>query len=371
MTFCRVSLAALLLAIPALAEAFPNAPDGFGKARFGMKYEEVRKHYPDLVALSPAQSTSQLPVSLEIYELPGQTVLGLSPCTVRFYFGNLVLDRLSFDCGRDAKVAEALKKEFGPASEKAGNAVHWLTSERAVSVNPRNFLFTYTDRPLNAAFQMALMQATGSSPLQTPAPEAPTAPERMEDLEEQLDWFDDEKRLDRLLAQLPEAKTDDQLVRLLLNIAIFEEPRTVPAFQKYLAHESERVFELAMSGLEDVGGEAAVKAVGTLLDDPSIPRERRLLAVNALLEMNFEEGVVEQLAKGLADPDAEVRQESAMNIVYTGEDAAVPPLQAAYAKESDETTRKILGRALELLGASPKPEADDTAAADPASEKTL
>jgi hypothetical protein len=367
-TTLRSALLLLPFLLPGPSYAFPNEPDGFGAARFGMTLDEIKKHFPELKPIGPApQSSSQSPLTLELYEIPSQPVLGIPNCSVRFYLANTVLYRVAFNCGGDPRVGAALKGRFGPASEELEGNVHWLSEERGVSVNPRDLQFSFTDIPRQRAVLLAVMAHPGAKPVE-PLPTQPSgqaasdgedaAPDR------EFDFFEDEERLDRALSLLAAAESNQQIASALLLVSSFQEPRTIPILEKYLQHEDELVFEAAIGSLEDLADEAAVRAVGTLLDDPTVPRTRRLRAVAALLHMKLEDGVAEELAKALSDPDVEVRQEAAMNITFTGEDALViTPLRQAYRKETDEDTRNIMSRALELLGASlEQPDGEDDAA---------
>ena len=308
---------ALLLLGPPPAQAFPNEPEGFGEARLGMELEPVRKLLPGIVPVSDARLRAA-ELEIETYELADQSVLGLPSCRVRFGFANRILYRVAFDCGQSQDVYATLKKRFGPASTEQGGHLYWLSESRTVSLNLADLQFSFTDRATAQEVEAALRRSAGQPlPPSANAGATPVAP-----------------------TPLP-GPGDDGF-----------EIRGVEMATRYLSHADDSVFDLAVDAIEDAGGPEAVRALGSLLT-PGVPRERRLRAIDALLYLHAEWGAARELARALSDPDAEVRQEAAMNIVYTGDPGAVAPLREAYRSESDETTRAIFARALELLGAPP------------------
>ncbi|MBW2446568.1 MAG: HEAT repeat domain-containing protein [Deltaproteobacteria bacterium] len=322
-----------------------------------MGTQATQKLHPDAVIVTgPGASQADVPLSLEVLRVQGQSELGLPDCAVDFHFANDVLFRVS------PQVFEALKARYGPATEELGGAIHWLSEERAVSVSPTNLKFTYTHRALDREVVISIMnlrtravpqpviQAAEPEEPRSPATEEPTETSVSEELKG-LDWFDDRQTLDKAHRLLKTAQTPDEIVRLLLAIASHEQERSIEVVLPFLQHEDDRVFDTAMTALEVIGGSKAVAAVGSPLGRPGVPKARRLRSLQALLDLRGEEGAAGQIARALTDPDPEVRQEAAMNIALTGDAAAVAPLRKAHAHETDAMTRNIQARALELLGA--------------------
>jgi hypothetical protein len=366
-------LVAVLLLAPASARAFPNEPDGLGDARFGASVVTVKARFPQLVALTPPPEISdEQPITLEVHEAAGVSVLGLSPCNARFYFANDQLYKLGFDCQNDAKLFETLKGRFGPASQELAGSIHWLSDTRAVSVNPRTRRFAFSDRPLEAAVQGAVIKHArrvpepGGDPsgAQTPAEGEPAVPgeaaaptaEPSEPAPD-FDWFDEEKQLQERVARLNSGKASkDELVALLSDVGAAGDAETAGAtVAKFLKHPDELVFDAAIQALENFGEASSVKAIAGVLADPKASKERRMRALEALMLLRHEDGAAEALVRGLSDPDAEVRREAAMNLVMTGEaEIGVPALREAQAKEKDELTRQVLEKAVVLLEEPPK-----------------
>ena len=168
---------------------------------------------------------------------------------------------------------------------------------------------------------------------------------------DRFDWFDDAERLEYSLAELEQADDPETIAPLLNHLSLFpNEPRAVEALAGFLNHEDETVATVAIEGLEDVKGARSVEVIGAALDAPGVKRERRKRMVEALMYLREEEGAAAALARALDDEDTEIRQEAAMNIVLTGDQAtARPALQKALEIEQDEETRRILSRALEIL----------------------
>jgi len=342
----------LLTALPfAPAHAFPNEPDGFGAARFGMGVAQVRSHFPKLeTLLAPGASSSEFPVTIETYQVAGQSVLGLSGCRVRFYFANDELYRVGFDCDEDGELFPRLKERYGsPTRELLGN-LHWLSDRRSVSLNPIIRRVTYGDRQRDALVQRVIqrfaMPSADQPPETTQQAAAPTA-------KTDFDWYDHGKLLETLHSRLDPEKEPSELVTLLNDITVFEDASSVPHVAPYLKHEDADVFDAAALALEHTDDDEATRVLGAVFEDPEADKARRLRAIQALTALRSEDSAAASLGKALADSDPEVRREAAMTMVLTADDGAPELLREALAREGDAETRAILERALEILAAPP------------------
>ena len=395
-------LAILGLLAPASHAGARALPDGFGPIRFGMSVEEVRGLRPDLAAeagTSPAPALElRAPLVLERFELTGEEVLGLRPCRVGLHFANDRLYQLDFRCRRPGEeIRRALLGAFGPAREAVGRYAVWLTRTRAVTVDPETFRFSFTDRVADGQVQRFLLAraleaglrpveaggrgTTGGEPPGpgTPAPgpaagsgagpgegegerppakavtagaDTPTAPDRS--------WFVDPERSRELVVRLrPEAPRDEKL-GILAELSVVGTEEAARALEPLLRADDELLFEGAVQALEDLSRPAAVAVLGEALADRSLPPARRLRVVEALGWLGRRHDVVGPLVPGLGDPDPEVRREVAMTLAVLRSAAGTAPLREALAREGDPETRRILARALEVIGdaaAAPAPPA--------------
>src|SRR5262245_22160553 len=105
--------ATALLSWGAVAVAFRNEPAGFGDVHLGASVDDAKRALPKLeqVGVIP-------PAEMAMYQLAGQEFAGLQPCSLRFNFYQQRLYEIQFDCGRDAKVQDALVQTFGFPSRR-------------------------------------------------------------------------------------------------------------------------------------------------------------------------------------------------------------------------------------------------------------
>ncbi len=318
------ALGVLLSAFAGAAGAgAPALPDGFGPIRFGMSVEEVRKLRPALAprqtagaAPAPASAVGS-PLALESFELADEAVLGLRPCRVGLRFANDRLYQLDFRCDRPGgEVKRALLAAFGPARSAVGSYVHWLTRSRAVTVDPRTFRFSFTDRSTDERVQRFLLaraleaglhpvESEGRSPAAGRAPPpaagiaepdgrepkegaAPTAagpvspgPGRISPLPDRS-WFVDPERTAGLLVRLHSDAPRDEKLAILAELSAVGAEGTAEGIAPLLRAEDELLFEGAVQALEDLATPAAVAVLGDALARRELVSARRLRVVEAL-----------------------------------------------------------------------------------------
>ena len=110
--------------------------------------------------------------------MEGQSVYGLKPCAVRLQFDPDKLSQVSFDCGREIKVIEALEKQFGNPSQAVENGAFWIGEKTNISMNIRARTFAFIDRALDDGFQgrLAKYVAAQSAKSNVPASESGPTP---------------------------------------------------------------------------------------------------------------------------------------------------------------------------------------------------
>ncbi len=153
--------------------AFPNEPDGFGPLHFGSSPEALEKAFPKAKRRGKEEF-------LTIYDLDGQSVLGLKPCSVELRFVDEKFYQAVFLCEPKDKVAAVLEKRFGPAVQHGPDETVWLSEKHQVAFSPQSKGFSYTDRPLGIVAQQKLLgyvlrkqaqaQATAAVPSPVPTP---------------------------------------------------------------------------------------------------------------------------------------------------------------------------------------------------------
>jgi hypothetical protein len=166
-------LTAAILCIALLSSralAFPNEPNGFGKAEFGMSAADVKKAFPDL----QSKGTQDF---LALYQLENQSVLGLKPCSVNLRFADDKLYEIQFTCEQKDQVIPTLKKQFGEPTQEQTHATFWLSKTRSVALNPQSKIFGFVDRQINDVVQQKLfaylLQHQGQSRVTPGAPATP------------------------------------------------------------------------------------------------------------------------------------------------------------------------------------------------------
>ena len=148
------AIALALLLAPALAHAMPNEPRGFGEVRFGMSQAEVKRVLP---GVQPGPQVAD--GLLQFLRVEKQSAYGLSPCAVTLRFTRDALYEIIFDCGREAPVVAALRKEFGEPTRHQPDSAFWLGERATVALNRRARTFAISDRRRMEQVQRNLLGA--------------------------------------------------------------------------------------------------------------------------------------------------------------------------------------------------------------------
>ena len=119
MRFVQAVVIAVLMAART-AVGFTNEPAGLGALRFGMTSAEVQRIHPTLRDKGKEDF-------LALFELQGQNVFGLEPCTLDLRFVDDELYEIQAVCDAPArKVGTALEKRFGEPSQRRPEGTRWL-----------------------------------------------------------------------------------------------------------------------------------------------------------------------------------------------------------------------------------------------------
>jgi hypothetical protein len=162
----RALLTVIAIFMWKIALAFPNEPDGFKGAKFHMSLAQVKEIFPTL-APTGVQGGKR---SLSFHRIDGEESLGeLRPCKVKLRFAADELYQIDFDCGRDDRVVEYLKRQYGEPTNVVPNAIYWYGEKAIISLNPNAKTFGFIDRALNETVQQQLFQAVLKSRQATPA----------------------------------------------------------------------------------------------------------------------------------------------------------------------------------------------------------
>ena len=145
--------------------------EGFGDARLRMTTEAVKRALP---ALAPDGGIP--PAEITYFQLPKQRFLDLEPCTLRFNFFRDKLYEIQFDCGRDAKVVQALEREFGQPTMRESYGTFWYWNAAVLGLSEGSKVFGLSDRVLSPQMQQAIMRAAAAEKAARPAgPDAATS----------------------------------------------------------------------------------------------------------------------------------------------------------------------------------------------------
>jgi FG-GAP-like repeat len=153
-----------------IATAFPHEPKGFGKAQLGMTIDRVKKALPQI---KPSKLPPEGgPALLAIYKAENQSVLGLKPCRVDFFFDPERLYQITFNCGRGVEVVAALQKQFGEPTTISPAGAFWQGKQTTVTLNVKARTFAFVDRALNQDVQNRLLAYVMTHQGQTGTPAA-------------------------------------------------------------------------------------------------------------------------------------------------------------------------------------------------------
>ena len=131
--------------------------EGFGEARLRMTTEAVKRALP---ALAPDGGIP--PADVAYFQLTKQRFLDLEPCTLRFNFFRDKLYEIQFDCGRDAKVVQALEREFGEPAMRESYGTFWYWNTAVLGLSQGSKVFGLSDRSLSPAVQQAIARAAAA-----------------------------------------------------------------------------------------------------------------------------------------------------------------------------------------------------------------
>jgi len=176
------------------AAVSPHVPQGYGKAKFGISFEQAHKLYP---ALTKAGSTSAAyfrSPNLTRYWMTKVKVPGLKDdCSVEFRFWK---DRLwsiivYYGANPSGDVMENLAREFGPPTVRTSDP-SWTLGRVTIITSPPQMWYSFDDGEIGkdvrrefmeavqreqqrkAAVAQAPAAAAASSPVTPPAPTPPT-----------------------------------------------------------------------------------------------------------------------------------------------------------------------------------------------------
>jgi hypothetical protein len=154
---------------------------------------------------------------------------------------------------------------------------------------------------------------------------------------------------ERIEGQARRGVSAEERIEALEELGGLGAREAMPVIQASLADPVPEVREAAVEALADLGGDAAIDALGDFLVAERDP-ELKLDAIDVLESLGGERAAT-ALARGLADPDAEIRYEIAAALAMLEAPGSVGPLLDALRKETDEDVRDTLLDTLEMLGA--------------------
>lgn len=153
-----------------------DGPDGFGRAKFGMSVEEVKKAYPKMEVLDRMLGAAVVSGPfVKRFLLPGMKHPGLAKPTdveLRFWKDRLWVAIVYFGDNPEAKVLEALRKQNGEP-EPGSNS--WTGRKSTVVFVPRQRWYSVGDNAITQEVQQLFMEEFRRKFSQQ-APAAPPAP---------------------------------------------------------------------------------------------------------------------------------------------------------------------------------------------------
>jgi hypothetical protein len=181
--FAIVPGLALLAVAAAHAGQESTQPDGFGKAKFGMNEEQVRKLFPqakEIILPTPVPGKVAFPLALTDYDLADQSIGPFHQCKVRLRLYDHALTQVHFTCPKKDKdkVKDYLVKRFGPPASTGASALSWSGGKTAVTLSPVSGTFMFADAARDQAASRAILAAImqAQQPAAATPPEAPTPP---------------------------------------------------------------------------------------------------------------------------------------------------------------------------------------------------
>lgn len=167
---CLVIVAVGVASAP--APAF-EGPDGFDKAKFGMRSEAFAKAYPDAVSAASGAGTEVggKIVPITAYKRDKVTVGPLKDCHASYRFHLDELYDIQFRCPDKEGITKYLQSRFGTPNRTTDKALMWAGKTYGVSQVPRNGVFSFHDVARGTTAQGAIMRALAMS-FPTPTPGA-------------------------------------------------------------------------------------------------------------------------------------------------------------------------------------------------------
>jgi hypothetical protein len=176
---CILLSGAAVAAEPAATPA-RQAPEGYGKAKFGMPLEQVRQLYP---ALAPAPAVTAAAYfrspNLKRFWLAGVTVRGLkSPCDLelRFWKNQLWSVITFYGANPFPDVVQNLEREYGPPTIKSSDPT-WVFGTATLITSPGQQWYSVdgaeVGKDVQREFMEAVRQHEAKKAAQTPTAQAP------------------------------------------------------------------------------------------------------------------------------------------------------------------------------------------------------
>ncbi|MBI3781979.1 MAG: hypothetical protein HY270_01120 [Deltaproteobacteria bacterium] len=159
-------LVALTLSAPLQASGSHKEPDGFAKAKFGMRLSQVQSLYPKLAPVSsPTAATNQadLPLTLHTYRLDHQAFGPLKDCQIDLHFvatktpSDPELYEVHFLCPDKRKVLEYLQDLYGGPTTATQSGLLWTGEKVDITEVPNTGAFLFGDKVRTAQVHLTLL----------------------------------------------------------------------------------------------------------------------------------------------------------------------------------------------------------------------
>lgn len=148
----RLVIGALCAALVATtAAAKPPEPTGFGKLKFGMSVDQVKKLFPKMEALSLETNLGVGPLggpNVLRFRLPKQKVPGAkepADVEVRFWKGKLWMIAVYYGVANDKTVMAALSEQYGPPTATNAQTSAWTGQHSVLFVEHGPGQYTIQD----------------------------------------------------------------------------------------------------------------------------------------------------------------------------------------------------------------------------------
>jgi hypothetical protein len=149
-------------------------PHGFGKAKFGMTLEQVRRLYPKLAPAPAITGAAYFPSpNLARYWITKVDVPGLrNRCNVEFHFWNNHLWNVivHYRTNPFADVMKNLRRAYGPPTSEVRDP-SWALGTATITTSPGQMWYGFDDAKITKDVQRALLEAVHQQ-----VPKAPPTP---------------------------------------------------------------------------------------------------------------------------------------------------------------------------------------------------